>query len=192
MRQRGKHGGHSGIYQGLQTLGIHLVDIADESEVDTVLKRTLVRAYHVHVGTGQSDGVDTKRLQLSHDVLVNQSTVNHCHHLKHFGIGDASSAHHLALYAELCSHLRGATASSMYQNLVSLNLLETLKKSGKLCRILHNGAANLNYCDFHKRKIFTGYKIKQLVCANNCYQHAPKGQKFLAQGNALGRLQFMN
>ena len=158
MRQRGKNGRHTGIYQSLQSFSVHLVNVADESEVHTVLQRTLVRAYHVHVGTGQSDGVDAKRLQLSHDVLVDQSTVNHRHHFKHCGVGDASSAHHLALYAELGSHLSGATAASMYQNFVSLNLLETLKKSGKLCRILHNGAANLNYCDFHKRKIFTGNK----------------------------------
>ena len=122
-----------------------------------------MRTYHVHVGTGQSDGVDTERLQLSHDVLVDKSTVNHCHHFKHSGVGDASSAHHLALYAKLGCHLCGATAASMYQYFVSLNLLETLKKSGKLCRILHNGAANLNYCDFHKRKIFTCNKsIKPL------------------------------
>ena len=87
------------INKCVQTCGVHCIDIANKAKVDTSLYRTSVRAYNVHIGTCKAYGVNTYRLQLCHDVLVHQSTINHCYNFKHIGIRNASSANHLALYA---------------------------------------------------------------------------------------------
>ena len=55
---------------------------------------------HIHVGSGQSHGIHATRLQLRHDVLVDQTTIDHGHHFEHIGVGDAPPFHHLALYAQ--------------------------------------------------------------------------------------------
>lgn len=47
--------------------GIDVVDIAHEAVIDAVFQRSFMAAYHIHVGSSQSDGVDAERLQAGHE-----------------------------------------------------------------------------------------------------------------------------
>ena len=150
MSERSKNWSHACLNKRLKAIGVHLIHVAHKTKVDTILKRTLVRADDIHVGTGESDGINAKRLQLRNNILVDQSTIDHGHHLKHLCIGYASTPYHLALYAKRGSNLSGSSSTTMNQYLSSIYLLETFKKSCELCRVLNHGTAYFYYCDFHK------------------------------------------
>ena len=77
----------------------HIINITYESIVNTILQGALMTAYHICIGTCQSEGIHTVRLQTCYQILVDQAAIDHCHHLQHIGIRDAASAHHLRLNA---------------------------------------------------------------------------------------------
>ncbi len=43
------------------------------------------------IGSGQSERVTIQLLQLCHQLLIDQSTVNHCHEIDRSRIGDSSA-----------------------------------------------------------------------------------------------------
>ncbi len=107
-------------------------------------------AYHIHVGSRQSDGVDAERLQAGHELLVDQSAVDHGHHAQHVGIGDAPSVYHVAFYAEVGSHLCGTASAAVHQNFRSVDGREGLEQLGQALLILDDGASYFDDCDlFH-------------------------------------------
>ena len=101
-------------------------------------------AYDVHIGTSQSDGVDADGLQTGHDVLVNQSSVDHRHDIEHLRIGYSSPANHLALYTELRSYLRSTSSTAMHEHLRPFDGSELLQKLRELCLVLYDGTTNFD------------------------------------------------
>ena len=64
-------------------------------------------ADEVEVGATEAQGVGATSLELSDDILVDESGVDHSDDAERLGIGDAASAYHLALDAQLGSELSG-------------------------------------------------------------------------------------
>jgi hypothetical protein len=108
-----------------------------------------MRAQYVHVSTRQSDSIDTFSLQESHDVLINKSAINHCHHLKHGSISHTAAANHLAFDAELRCHLCRTASSAMHENLRTLNVFEVVDELSELRFVLDYCASYLYYCYIH-------------------------------------------
>ena len=129
-----------------EPLPVGTVYVAHEAEVDAVFQRTLVRAYDIHVGTRETYGVDAHGLQACHEVLVDQSAVDHRHHIEHLTVGDAPSAHHVALYAQGGGHLGGPAAAAVYEYLGAGDVTEVGEQLRELCVVLHHGSAHLYYC----------------------------------------------
>ena len=119
MGQGSHHGGDAFLYQFTEHLTVGAVYIANESEVDTILKRSFVTADDIHVGTCKPQGIDTVGLQTGHEVLVYQTAIDHCHHTEHVGIGDATAIHHLRLDAQGFGNLRSLAAATMHQNFLA-------------------------------------------------------------------------
>ena len=68
----------------------------------------------IGIGAGEADGIDAYGLQSSHDILVDQSAIDHRDHFEHGCVGDASAAHHSRLDAQRLCHLGSATPAAMH------------------------------------------------------------------------------
>ena len=115
--------------EGAETLAVGGIDIANITKVDD-LGDTVNSHGHglpavgmkdVHVGTGESHGIDAMRLETRNKLLVDQTTIDHRHHTQHRFVGDATAIHHLALYAEGGGYAGGAATTAMHQHLVAAN-----------------------------------------------------------------------
>ena len=73
----------------------------------------------IHVGTRQSESINTIGLKTCHKVFVDQSSIDHCHYFERLGICDPPSVHHLALYAELCTDFCCSSSAAVHQYLSS-------------------------------------------------------------------------
>ena len=148
MGQWSHHWSNTFINKGLEHLAVGTLYIAHESEVDTVLQRTLVTVDYVHISTGQTESIHAVSLELGNQVLVDQTAINHCYHFQHVCIGDTASVHHLALYAEGCGYLSGTAATAMYQYFLARNGCEILQELCQLLAVFNDGTAYLYYCYF--------------------------------------------
>ena len=75
----------------------------------------------VGIGTSQSQGIDSVGLQTGYQILVDQSAIDHRHHLQHLLIGDAAAIDHVGLDIQALGYLRGLAATAMYQHLATLD-----------------------------------------------------------------------
>ena len=102
----------------MQDSSVSTIYIAHKTEIDAFrCNRTAMSTNEIEVGSGESEGIDAKSLQLSHDVLVDQTTINHCDNAQHISISDSSASYHLGFDTELCCHFGCRTSAAMYQNL---------------------------------------------------------------------------
>ena len=160
---QGSHDGSDTLQdEGLQSFSVGLFHIAHISEVYRAGTRiftffltylqgygfAFARTQHVHVGTGQSQGVHACCLQPCHEVLVHQSAIDHGHHLEHLAVGDASAVHHLALDAQPGSHLGGTAATPVHKHFVSGDSREMLEQLFELRLVFHHGASHFDDCQF--------------------------------------------
>ena len=148
MGQRSHHGSDTFLDESAEHLSISLVDIAHKTKVDSILNRTLMRTNHIHIGTRQSQGIHTIRLQTGHKVLIHQAAIDHSHNTQHLSIGDTTAVQHLRLNTESLSDLRGLTTSTMYQNLLAFDGTEILQQLRELSLILDDGPTHLYNCQF--------------------------------------------
>ena len=119
MGQRGENRHGAGLKEVLQSLGVDVLYVTYVTEVDW-----LYGAFHTHnqieVSAGKANGIDTKGLQTRNQILVDKSAVNHRHDLQHLGAGDPAAIDHLSLHAQFGRHLSGDLATSMHENLSTL------------------------------------------------------------------------
>ena len=73
----------------------------------------------IHVCTCQSKRIHAIGLQLSDEVLVDQTSIYHRNHFEHVGICDATAIHHFTLDAEGGCYLCGTATATMYQDLLA-------------------------------------------------------------------------
>ena len=99
MGKRSQNGNNTLFYQAGQEYSVHTLDITHKTVVN-ILYRTFIGTHHVAVRAGQANGVYALGLQSGHNVLVYQASIDHSHHVKHFGIGNATAVNHLALYSQ--------------------------------------------------------------------------------------------
>ena len=96
MGERCHHRRDACFNECVQHLSVCLFDVPDKSEVDAVFDRTFMGTDDIHVGTRQSESINTIGLKTCHKVFVDQSSIDHCHHFERLGICDPPSVHHLA------------------------------------------------------------------------------------------------
>ena len=76
MRERCADDRQTGIRKRRKQVDVHTVDVTNEAIV-TLRMDALVRTDQVAVGPGKTDSVDSARLQLSYERLVDQASVDH-------------------------------------------------------------------------------------------------------------------
>ena len=157
VRQRCYDGGDAGVEELGEAVAVGTVHVADEAEVYHLLRavveahfleRTLVGAYHVHVGTGESECAYAVGPELRHDVLVDESAVYHGDDAEHLAVRDASSAHHVCLDAECLGGGGGASSAAVNEEFLALNGREVLYQCGELPGVFHDSAANFDDSKF--------------------------------------------
>ena len=124
MRQRGYYRNDTTVEQLCQTVSISIIYIPHITKIDHfigaiihfyLLQGAFVGTYYVHVGTCESECIDTLCLQLCHDVFVYQSAIYHGDNREHLCISNPASTHHAAFYAKLCGYLRCSSSTTMHQ-----------------------------------------------------------------------------
>ena len=141
----------------------HFIDTFDGH----LLQRTLVRADDIHVGTGQSDRIDTVGLQFCYKIFVDKAAIYHSYHLQHLSIRDASAAYHDALYAETCGYFGGSSSAAMHKYLLAFYGGEIFQERIELVFALY-------YCSsyFHYGNLFHYYLYCLVVCLLNAMRKA--------------------
>ena len=130
-----------------QHIAIDQLHVAHKAVIH-LLDGPLLRADSIHICPGQTKGIHAAGLKSGHNLLVDQSSIDHRHHAEHFGVGNASALHHAALYAQSCSQPRGRTSSSVHQYFMSGQQGKTVKQVAQALFLLHNLASNLYNSQF--------------------------------------------
>ena len=90
------HNRHNALTdQCRQKTGIYFLHITNKAIVH-IFYRTLYRTDHIHIGSGQSNGIHTFCLKTGYNILVHQSAIYHGYHFQRFCIRNAAAIHHLA------------------------------------------------------------------------------------------------
>lgn len=145
VSERSHHRHHTCTQQRRQRVGIDPLHIANIAVVDSFGRdRTATAAYHVHIGTGHSERIDTTRLQAGHYILVDQASVDHGHDPEHRLVGDTPAAHHHGVDTHGRSHGRGRPSAAVNKQLESVDSGKAVEQRGQRPRLLDYGAADLD------------------------------------------------
>ena len=130
MRQRSHNRHHACSQEHGEHVGIHAVHVADKTIVHFAT-HAAVRPDDVHVGSRQAQRIDSMCLQAGHDVLIDQSGINHSDHAERLCVSDAPAAHHLRSDAEAGRHVSSRTPAAMDEHFQSRQGGKVGQQSGK-------------------------------------------------------------
>ena len=107
-------------------------------------RRTSVTLDGIGIGSRQSDSIDAQCLQACHERFVDKSAINHCHHVEHRSIGDATAVDHLRFDAQLCSHGCCPATAAMHEDLSSFDVAEVVEQLCELSLVLDHSATHFD------------------------------------------------
>ena len=141
-------------------MAIGSIYITNPSEIDSFCCYwPTVSLHNVHVCTRKTYGIYPSRLQFSHNLLVDQSSIDHCHDAQHFVVSNTTSTYHCGLHSQLSCKTCGRASTSMHQYLHTFQLCKAIQQGRKRVGAFNNSPANLYDIDMqHYSKYVYPYK----------------------------------